>query len=144
MKNSDCSISHTSYEIRNSKEKFIGLRKARNFENYKELLPSCDIGLSTVIVKKKIFTKDIKFSNLKTKEDFVLWLKILKKIHILGINKNLVIWRETDNSLSSSFVQKIKDAFTVYYRYMNFNIIKSIYFILILSLNFIKKKITEK
>ena len=68
MKNSDCSISHTTYEIRNSKRKFIGLRKARNFENYKELLPSCDIGLSTVIVKKKIFTKDIKFSNLKTKK----------------------------------------------------------------------------
>ena len=75
----------------------------------------------------------------------MLWLKILKKnIRILGINKNLVIWRETDNSLSSSFVQKIKDAFTVYYKYMNFNMIKSIYFILILSLNFIKKKITEK
>lgn len=141
----NCSISHTTYEIRNSKEKYLGLRKARNFENYKELLPSCDIGLSTVIVKKKIFTNYIKFSNLKTKEDFVLWLKILKKkIHILGINKNLVIWRETNNSLSSSFVQKIKDAFIVYYKYMNFNVIKSIYLILILSLNFIKKKIAEK
>ena len=37
------------------------------------------------------FTKDIKFSNLKTKEDFVLWLKILKKNSYLSINKNLVI-----------------------------------------------------
>lgn len=143
MENTNCSISHTTYEIRNSKEKCIGIRKARDFMNYRDLLPSCDIGLSTVIAKKKIFTKDIKFSKLKTKEDFVLWLKILKKkIHIIGIKKNLVIWRETNNSLSSSLVQKIKDAFLVYFKYMNFGLIKSLYFVLILSLNFIKKKIT--
>ncbi len=74
-----------------------------------------------------------------------MWLKILKKnIHIRGINKNLTTWRVTDNSLSSSFVQKIKDAFVVYFKFMNFNLIKSFYYILVLSLNFIKKKITEK
>ena len=141
----NCSISHTTYEIRNSNEKYLGLRKAKSFESYKELLPSCDIGLSTVVAKKKIFTKGIKFSKLKTKEDFVLWLKILKKkICIRGINKNLAIWRSTDNSLSSSFVQKIKDAFVVYFEFMNFNLIKSLYYILVLSLNFMKKKITEK
>ena len=141
----NCSISHTTYEIRNSKNKYLGIRKAKSFDNYKELLPSCDIGLSTVVAKKKIFTKGVKFSKLKTKEDFVLWLKILKKnIHIRGINKNLAIWRATDNSLSSSFVQKIKDAFVVYFKFMNFNLIKSFYYILVLSLNFIKKKITEK
>ena len=138
-------ITHTTYEIRNSKEKYLGIRRARSFRNYKELLPSCDIGLSTVVAKKKIFTKEVKFSKLKTKEDFVLWLKILKKnIHIEGINKNLVIWRVTDNSLSSSFFQRIKDAFLVYFKFMNFNVIKSFYFILILSLNYLKKKITEK
>ena len=141
----NCSISHTTYEIRNSKEKYLGLRKAKSFESYKELLPSCDIGLSTVVAKKKIFTKGIKFSKLKTKEDFVLWLKILKKkIFIRGINKNLATWRATDNSLSSSFFQKIKDAFIVYFKFMNFNLIKSLYYILVLSLNFMKKKITEK
>ena len=138
-------ITHTTYEIRNSKEKYLGIRRARSFKNYKELLPSCDIGLSTVIAKKKIFTKEVKFSKLKTKEDFVLWLKILKKnIHIVGINENLVVWRVTDNSLSSSFFQRIKDAFLVYFKFMNFNLIKSFYFTLILSLNFLKKKITEK
>lgn len=140
-----CSISHTTYEIRNSKEKYLGIRKARSFKNYKELLPSCDIGLSTVVAKKKIFTNGIKFSKLKTKEDFVLWLKILKNnINIMGINKNLAIWRTTDNSLSSSSVQKIKDAFFVYFKYMNFNLIKSFYYVFILAFNFIKKKITEK
>ena len=74
-----------------------------------------------------------------------MWLKILKKkICIRGINKNLAIWRATDNSLSSSFVQKIKDAFFVYFEFMNFNLIKSLYYVFVLSLNFMKKKITEK
>ena len=103
-------------------------------------MPSCDIGLSTVVAEKKIFTKSFKFPNQKTKEDFVLWLKILKKnIQIIGIDKNLTSWYSTKNSLSSSSIQKIKDAFKVYSKYMKFNFIKSVYFTLILSLNFFKK-----
>lgn len=138
-------ISHTTYEIRNSKNNITGIRKAKNFSNYEELLPSCDIGLSTVVAEKKIFNKDIRFSKQKTKEDFVLWLKILKKnIKIIGINKNLASWHLTENSLSSSTIQKIKDAFLVYFQHMNFNLIKSIYYTLLLSFNFMKKKFTDK
>lgn len=138
-------ISHTTYEIRNSKNNITGVRKAKNFYNYKELLPSCDIGLSTVVAEKKIFNKNIRFSKQKTKEDFVLWLKILKKnIKIIGINKNLASWHLTENSLSSSTLQKIKDAFLVYYKHMDFNLIKSIYYTLILSINFMKKRFADK
>ena len=138
-------VSHTTYEIRNLKNNIISLRIARNFYHLKELLPSCDIGLSTVIAKKKIFNKKIKFSKLKTKEDFVLWLSILKRgIKIMGINKNLATWNMTKNSLSSSSIQKIKDAFIVYSKYMNFNYLKSFYFTLILSLNFLIKYFFDK
>ncbi len=63
----NCSISHTTYEMRNSKEKYLGIRKAKSFESYKELLPSCDIGLSTVVVKKKFLQKKLNFQNLKLK-----------------------------------------------------------------------------
>ena len=45
---------------------------------YTDLLKSCDIGLSTVIVKKNILPKN-PFPILKTKEDYVLWLKLAKK-----------------------------------------------------------------
>ena len=57
----------------------------------------------------------------------------------MGINKNLATWNMTKNSLSSSSTQKIKDAFIVYSKYMNFNYFKSFYFTLILSLNFVIK-----
>ena len=47
------SISHTSYDIIDSNDDKIGFRKAKRIE-YKDLLKSCDIGLSTVMIKKTI------------------------------------------------------------------------------------------
>ena len=133
-------VCHTTYEIFRKNNKKRKLMIARTFKNYRQLLPSCDIGLSTIILKKNIITKNCKFSKLKTKEDFVLWLLILKKnITIGGFDKNLTTWRKLDNSLSSSIIQKLKDGFKVYNHYMKFNFFKSIFYLLILSINFLKK-----
>ena len=105
------------------------------------LLKSCDIGLSSVIMKRSLFNKSIKFANIKTKEDYVLWLNITKNgKKIYGLNKTLLIWRKSENSLSSSTIRKLIDGFTVYYKYQKYNFLKSIYLLIILSLNFLKKK----
>ena len=133
-------ISHTDYEILKTYQKNKKIIKARTFVDYKKLLFSCDIGLYTVMLKKKIISRNCQFPNLKTKEDFVLWLLILKKnIKIGSLNKNLTTWRKLDNSLSSSIFQKLKDGFTLYYQYMNFNFFKSFLYLLILSINSFKK-----
>ena len=140
MKEKNFKFTHTSYEIIDENDKVLGKRISRNFKEVKDLISSCDIGLSTVILKKEIFDSQTKFPNLKTKEDFVLWLKILqKKIFIGSLNETLTSWRKLDNSLSSSFTQKIKDAFKVYNYYMKFNLIKSFYYVIWLSINFLKK-----
>ena len=105
----------------------LGVRKARSFNNYKDLMKSCDIGLSTVILEKGLITNEIKFAKLRTKEDFVLWLKLLHSGNTIGaLDENLVNWRRTNNSRSSSFFQKMSDGFLVYYRYMKFNSFKSL------------------
>jgi len=135
-------ICHTSYYIIDSHGKIKGFRKARNHNTYTSLLKSCDIGLSTVLIKKKIFTsKNLKFPNLKTKEDFVLWLKILKKKYkIIGYDKNLVKWRMLKNSLSASTFQKLLDGFRVYNNHMHYSFVRSIYLLLCLGINFLRKK----
>lgn len=139
MQKNKVSFTHTSYSILDRKNKIISNRKAKNFFCVEDLIKSCDIGLSTVMVKKKILSKN-KFSNLKTKEDFVLWLTLLSKNYKLyGINKYLVLWRKVDNSLSSSKMQKIIDGFRVYYHYMNFNFLKSILYLFFLGFNYLKK-----
>ena len=140
MKDSNHLATHTSYYIINNKNKKKKTRVARNFYEINDLLYSCDIGLSTIIIKKNIFSKNIKFPNIKTKEDFVLWLNLLKKkIPIIGFKKKLTYWRKLNNSLSSSTIQKLYDGFKVYYIYMDYGFIKSIFYLFYLSINFLKK-----
>ena len=88
MKNNKVVISHTSYNIVDNNKK-ISTRYARNFLNFNSLVFSCDIGCSTVMLKKEILFKNENFPPLKTKEDFVLWLKLLKKKNkIYSLNKH--------------------------------------------------------
>ena len=142
MKKNSYQISHTSYFITDEKKKIIGQRKARNLLSINEILKSCDIGLSTVIIEKNvIINTNAKFPKLVTKEDFVFWLLLLKKKYkFYAYDNNLTNWTDSQNSLSSSITQKLFDGFKVYYYYMNFNIIKSIYYLICLSLNYLKKK----
>tara|TARA_B100000900_G_C20601728_1_gene725940 strand:+ start:8474 stop:9214 length:741 start_codon:yes stop_codon:yes gene_type:complete len=133
-------VCHTSYEILDKNMKKKKIMRAKTFKNYKDLLFSCNIGLSTVMLKKKLITNNCKFPNLKTKEDFVLWLFILKKnITIGSLDKNLTNWRKLNNSLSSSVLQKLKDGFTLYNDYMKFNFFQSLWYLFILSVNSLKK-----
>ena len=140
MEKNNLLFCHTSYEIIDKNNLIKGYRKARDFYEVKDLLKSCDIGLSTVILHKKIFSDKLKFPSLKTKEDFVLWLKVLDHdIKISSIDKPLTSWRKLDVSLSSSIIQKLSDAFKVYNYYMNFSFIKTCYYVVCLSINFIRK-----
>ena len=91
------------------------------------------------MLQKNLIDENCQFPNLKTKEDFVLWLKISKKTDLYGIDIPLVKWRKLDNSLSSNSFQKLVDGFKVYNKYMQFGFIKSFYLLFILSINFIIK-----
>jgi teichuronic acid biosynthesis glycosyltransferase TuaG len=139
MKKFNYNVSHTAYYIIDKNDKKLGLRKSKNL-NFESLKDSCDVGLSTIIIKKMILKNDRLFSNFITKEDYYLWLKIAYHGEIFHyINQPLSYWRKTHNSLSSSLIQKFIDSFKVYNHFEK-NFIISIYRTIILSLNFIKKK----
>ena len=142
MKENDYKISHTSYLILNEKKNIIGQRKSRDLLSINDIIKSCDVGLSTVIIEKKIIVEnEIKFPELVTKEDFVFWLMLLKKnLKFYAYDKYLTNWTDLKNSLSSSTIQKLKDGFKVYNHYMKFGYIKSLYLLFCLSLNYLKKK----
>ena len=142
IKKNNIYFNHTSYDVIDEKNKFISSRKAKHEINYKELKGSCDIGLSTVMIDRKIFDDEtLKFASLKTKEDFVLWLKIdKKKIKIVGLDEKLTQWRKIPNSLSSSSVQKLLDGYRVYRIHLGFGRLKSFVYLVLLSINYILKK----
>ena len=143
MKESNLSFSFTSYEIINNKSLKIGQREAQKELSFKQLRNSCDIGLSTVVIRKDIFKNNkLRFGKTKTKEDVVLWLLLAKNgVKISGIKEFLVSWRKNSGSLSSSNIQKIIDGYRVYRDYLHYSRIKSLFFLIILSLNFMLKKI---
>ena len=138
MRKKNIEISHTSYEIIDDDSVIKGTRQAK-LMNYKKLIKSCDIGLSTVIIKKSLI-KNLRFPNLKTKEDYVLWLEIAKNGKIIhALNTKLTQWRKSNNSLSSSVVRRLTDGYYVYRCYLKFNVIKSFYSLFVLSINFLNK-----
>ena len=131
-------ISHTSYNIIDKNNSLVGYREARRLD-YKDLINSCDIGLSTVMIEKKLL-KNRHFAKLKTKEDYVLWLKLAKDNFIFYPIKNtLTSWRSLKDSLSSSTVQKLIDGYFVYRTFLKQSVIRSLFSLLTLSINFLRK-----
>ena len=141
MREFNLDFSYTSYDIVDEDSNFIGMRKAPRDINFKKLRNSCDIGLSTVITKKNIYQNDkYQFPSLKTKEDYVLWLKLaLNGVKMKGIQQNLASWRKNKDSLSSSTIQKLLDGYKVYRVYLGYGIVRSLFYLTILSINFILK-----
>ena len=141
MKKNKLPISCTSYKVINEQNKIISHRKSYKSLNYSTLLKDCNIGLSTVMLDSSILKNKLNFPNLKTKEDFVLWLKISKTTNIAGISQFLSYWRDTKNSLSKNIVQKIFDGYRVYRIHMDMSIAKSIYFLVFLCMKHLIKKL---
>lgn len=139
MKKNNIPFSFTTYEIIGENGNRLNKKIVAKNLNYEKLIKSCDIGLSTVVVEKKLISK-FKFPNLLTKEDFVVWLKISKiEAQLIGINQNLCYWRKSHNSLSSSSLQKFLDAYRVFNFFEKKNIFLSFLFTIRLSFNFLLK-----
>ena len=140
MKKNNYLFSFSNYS-KKYKNKLIKVY-ARKEVNYKDILDTCDIGLSTVVLKKNVLQENL-FPNIKTQEDFSAWLKITREndIKAYNINKNLVTWNYDTNSLSANSFQKLKDAFKVFRIYEKFSLLKSIFCLIMLSINSLKRKI---
>ena len=135
MKKKSSNFSFTSYNVIDEQNKFIKKRIVTIDPTYEKLQKKNIIGLSTVMINR-IIIKDVNFPNLKTQEDFALWLSLIKKGHKLShINDTLSSWRKCNDSLSSNNLQKIIDAFKLYYIYQNKNLLLSIYSVIVLGYN---------
>ena len=126
-------FSFTSYSVIDEKGKILKERKVNHDANYSNLYKSNFIGLSTVMLNKKVLS-ELNFPNLSTQEDFGLWLKITRKgFKLKHLNQTLSFWRKSKNSLSSNTINKLRDAFKLYYIYEKKNFIFSIYSVIVLS-----------
>ena len=79
------SFSHTSYKRINETENVInsGLQSGNILD---ECIYHCEIATSTVMIKSKILNEVLFDENLKIGEDTCLWIELLIKYSIIGIN----------------------------------------------------------
>lgn len=133
-------ICYSDFKTINDNKNFSYKVKLPKKLNYDDLLKACPICCSSIIVKSQIIKKN-KFSKLKTKEDYELWLRLSKnKFKFGGVNKYLTFYKIRKNSLSSHQVNKLINAFKIYKDYNNYGIVLSLLFTIRLYYNaFIKK-----
>ena len=140
MKKNNLKFSHTNYNIIDEKDKIIGKFNSPKQLTYSKLINSCDIGTSTVMIDRSIIHM-CRIPKTQNQRRFCCMVAFCKKYIIISIDKFLTYWRSTGGSLSSSITQRFYDAFKVYHYYENFNIIKSIFFTINLSLHSLIKKL---
>lgn len=125
FKENNIDVCYTNYYGIKNKNKFIYKVKSPKQMDFKNFLKACPIACSSVMLKKSLVKKN-KFKNLKTKEDYLLWLELSKKKYkFYGINKFLTFYRLRSNSLSRLHVTKFFCAFKIYYIYLKFNFFHS-------------------
>lgn len=83
------------------------------------------VGNLTGIYEVNYFGK-IAISSIRKRQDWMLWLSILKKIKTAKpVPESLAYYRIRDNSLSASKIDLLKHNFNVYRNYHQFNVLTS-------------------
>ena len=96
------------------------------------------VGCLTAIYDSKIIGKHL-MSEIRKRQDWVLWLRILKKLSKLKeLMKNL-LFTEKGQAKSSNKIKMIKYNWIVYNKELNFSKLKSFYLIINLF-SFMSKK----
>lgn len=109
---------------------------------YNELLLTNVVGCSTVLFDR-IKAGDFLFPDIRKRQDFALWLEMLKSGAIFkGMSDCLVIYRVRKNSISSNKIKAACYNWYVYRKIEKINIIKSLYIFFNYAFNgFIKSRI---
>jgi teichuronic acid biosynthesis glycosyltransferase TuaG len=119
---------------------FLYKVKIQRYINYNFLLKECPVCCSSVVIKSIILKKN-KFKNLKTKEDYELWLRLSRMGFNMGVEQSILTYYSVrTGTLSDNHLNKIINAFKIYFHFNKFNFFKSIVFVIRLyTYAFIKK-----
>ena len=69
MEDNKIEFSHSNYNLIDAENKVIGKMLVKKNLRYQDLMKSCDIALSSVIMKRSLLGRSLKFGQTKTKED---------------------------------------------------------------------------
>ncbi len=142
MQRNNVAISFTSYntidENSNENDHTIYAVESLTLVQY---LKNTIIGFSTSIIDKELIKEEIKFLDIRIRQDTNLWITLLKNGYkAYGINQVLVKYRIHSNSISANKLKAAKGVWNLYFRIHHFGLIKSLYYFSFYAFNAIRKR----
>ncbi len=130
MQERNCVLTYSAYKTMNEDGKLLGkVIKSPLKISYDDLLKSNYIGCLTAIYDSKKFGK-VYMPLIKKRQDYGLWLKILKKIdYAYGMEEVLGTYRVMSNSVSSNKVSLLKFHYKLFTEFENISKIKTLYYL---------------
>lgn len=139
MVKNQVAFSYTSYYKIGGMGEKVGAIEALPRVRYADLLKTCSIGCLTVVYDTIQLGK-VYMPAIRKRQDYALWLKILKKIDSgYGIDFPLAAYRIRKDSISGNKVNAARYQWKVYREIENLSILKASYYFLHYAFNGIIK-----
>jgi len=129
MEDNNYSFTFTAYDKIDEFGNKLGTIYAKDNVSYKNMLKFSRIGYSTVVLRFSSFDK-IVVPELRKRQDYALWLNLLKKHDAYGLNIPLTSYLVRKGSLSSNKFEMMKWNYRVYREIEKLNPIKSCYYLM--------------
>lgn len=130
MQSNKYPFTFTSYnKINEEGEKLVGIVKAKKKIAYKKALYKNPIGCLTVMYDVSFFGKQF-MPSIRKRQDYALWLKLLKKTNAHGLQEPLSSYRVRNNSISANKWSLLKYEWKIYREEENLSILKSLFYFL--------------
>lgn len=129
-KNPDCPLIYSAYDVINATGEKISTQSVPKMVTYEDTLKSCAIGCLTAMINLEVTGKEY-MPDLKRRQDYALWLKILRKYGpAKGTDKVLASYRTGNKSISSNKLKVLKYQWYTYYKVEGLGLVKSIYYMI--------------
>lgn len=130
MEENNYHFTFTGYEVIDPEGRRTGREiPARERVTYKSALYKNPIGCLTVIYNVDFFGKQY-MPIIRKRQDYALWLKLLKETDAYGLGKCLSSYRRGNDSISSNKLGLIKYEWKIYRNIEGFSIMKSAFYLI--------------
>ncbi len=129
MKKNNCVFSFTAYDkIDERGEKLPKKVHAKASVTYQSALFKNPIGCLTVVYDTNFYGKEY-MPSIRKRQDYALWLKLLKKANAYGIDEVLATYRVRDDSISSNKFGLLKYEWRIYREVEGLPFFKSLFYL---------------
>lgn len=128
MLTNDYAFTYTAYHKVNEHGEYLSTVNIPERISYNELLKTCVIGCLTAMYDTETLGK-ITFPLIRKRQDFALWLKILKKVPFAyGLDEDLASYTVRNDSISANKFKAAQYNWYLYRKIENLSLIQSLYY----------------